>query len=438
MILGEASGIFVKSLTVLYVEDDFDVREQLSQFLKRRVSRLLLAENGQEGLNSYRVHRPDLIITDILMPIMDGLEMSREIRKIDQEVPIIVTTAFEQTNYLLRSIEIGIDKYIVKPINTDLLTNTIHDCAARIKEREDLRLAAKVFDNSLEAILITDANNNICLINPAFTEMTGYSEQDVIGKNPQLLSSGRHDGDFYREMWQEIQKNGSWKGEIWNQRKNGDIYPEWLSINLLKNQFGEVTHYVGIFSDISERKAAEEKIRHLAHHDPLTSLPNRNMLYDRMKIALANAQRKQEQIAVLLFDLDNFKNVNDTFGHQTGDALLVKLAEKVNGILRAGDTFCRLGGDEFVVVLTEITERKDVERVAENLLKVITPDLKINGVKMGVTPSIGIAFYPKDGNDLETLLKQADISMYVSKRKGGNIYQFYEQDEQNNKLNSGG
>lgn len=430
MSYSELSEDFLKTLTVLYVEDDTDVCEQLSQYLRRRVGTLLVARNGAEGLEIFNTNQPDMIITDILMPVMDGLEMAREIRQTNLNIPIIVTTAFEQSSYLMRSIEIGIDKYVTKPIDTNLLYAAIENCAKRLKADEQLRLAAKVFETSIEAILITDTNNAICWVNPAFTNTTGYSSEESIGQNPRFLSSGRQDAVFYSAMWAEIAKQGYWKGEIWNRRKNGEIYPEWLSVSALTNGRGEVTHHVGIFSDISERKAAEEQIRHLAQHDPLTGLPNRNLLRDRMEVALANAYRKQEKVALMMLDLDNFKHVNDTYGHQVGDKLLLEVANRLQDLFRASDTVCRLGGDEFVVVLNEMADISDAIRAAEKLLQTIRPDMAIDGQAMGIGPSIGIAVYPHDGADLDGLLRNADIAMYEAKRAGGKGFRFFTETDQ--------
>ncbi len=424
----ELNKNYLKTLIVLYVEDDIDVREQLSQYLRRRVGVLLIAKNGSEGLEIYRKEQPDMIITDILMPVMDGLEMAAEIRKTDFNTPIIVTTAFESSSYFMRSIDIGVDKYVTKPIDTASLDNAMQKCANRLKINEQLRLAYKVFDNSMEAILITDANNNIYWTNPAFTNITGYSNEEVIGKNPRLLSSSKQDATFYEAVWTELSTKGYWKGEIWNKRKNGEIYPEWLSINLLLDARGKVTHHVGIFSDISDHKAAEDKIKYLATHDPLTGLPNRNLLSDRMKVALAHADRKQEQVALMMLDLDNFKRVNDTYGHKIGDMLLIEVAKLLVGMFRASDTICRLGGDEFVIVLNDIADMTYTCRAAGNILKTITPELAIEDHAMGISPSIGIARYPKDGMDLDTLLKNADIAMYSAKHNGGNTFHFFSED----------
>lgn len=421
----ELNGDYLKTLTVLYVEDDVDVRDQLAEYLRRRVARLLIASHGAEGLEVYRQEKPDLIVTDILMPVMDGLDMAREIRKIDFGVPIIVTTAFEQSNYLLRSIEVGVDKYVTKPINTELLYENLLKCTERLQTIEQLRLAAKVFENSVEAILITDTTNTLRWVNRAFTETTGYSQEEVIGKNPKILSSGKQDSEFYQQMWNEIRENGSWKGEIWNRRKNGEIYPELLSVSVLRDVRGKITHYVGIFSDISERKASEEKILHLAHHDNLTGLPNRNLLYDRLTLALSGARRNHKKLALLFVDLDNFKAVNDGYGHHVGDELLKEVAQRLSGLFRSSDTVARLGGDEFLILINEVSDEAAAVAAAEKILAAIPSDLEIGGKKMGVTPSIGIAIYPEHGENLETLIQHADDAMYASKNAGRATFAFY-------------
>ncbi len=262
MIQKDLNGDFLKTLTILYVEDDPDARDQLGRFLQRRVGALITAENGAQGLEAFRSRRPQIIITDIQMPVMDGLTMSHEIRKLDAAVPIIVVTAFEQTEYLLRSIEIGLDKYVAKPVNPDRLHAALLDCASRLAAESRLRLAARVIDNSREAIMITDAARIIVSVNRAFTDVTGYTAEEAVGDSPaRLLSSGKQDSAFYAAMWEEIRTRGCWCGEIRNKRKNGQIYPEWLSVTALSDACGRVTNYIGMFSDISERKHLEEQLR---------------------------------------------------------------------------------------------------------------------------------------------------------------------------------
>jgi PAS domain S-box-containing protein len=262
MMQSEINGDFLKTLTVLYVEDDPDAREQLGRFLQRRIGTLITAQNGAAGLDAFGNQRPDIVITDIQMPVMDGLTMSSEIRKLDASIPIIVVTAFEQTDYLMRSIEIGMDKYVAKPVDPDRLVTALQACAARLYSEKKLRLAARVFDSSQEAIIITDADHIIISVNRAFTEVTGYSAAEALGGNPiRLLSSGKQNQAFYDTMFGEIAIRGYWRGELWNRRKNGQIYPEWLSMTTLTDGQGRITHYIGMFSDISDRKLMEEQLR---------------------------------------------------------------------------------------------------------------------------------------------------------------------------------
>ena len=247
---------FLKSLTVLYVEDDADTREQLSPFLRHRTGTLLTAQDGLEGLELFRQCRPHIVITDIQMPLLDGLE----IRDLDPNVPIVIATAFEQVDYLLRSIEVGVDQFVGKPIDSRRLEVVLLACARRLRGEQQQRLAAEVFDSSLEAIVITDAGNRIVSVNRAFTRLTGYRAEEVLGETPKLLASGRHDQDFYRRMWDSIRTTGSWQGEICNRRKNGEVYPENLTITTLVDRQGGITNYIAMFSDITERKAAEERL----------------------------------------------------------------------------------------------------------------------------------------------------------------------------------
>jgi len=416
---------YLKSLTVLYVEDDEDVRRQLEQFLCRRVGTLITAENGAEGLEAFLTHRPQIVITDVKMPVMDGLSMASEVRKMDETVPVIVTTAFEQTDYLLRSINIGVDQYVTKPVNTDRLYQGLLSCAYRLRVEQRLKLAATVFDNCLEAIVITDADNRIVSANRVFCQITGYGLDEVLGKDPRLLSSGSHDRAFYKALWRELIEKGSWQGEIYNRRKDGSVYPEWLSITTLSDVHGRITNYIGMFSDISKRKAYEEHIRQLAMQDPLTGLPNRHLLKARFEMSVATASRNRQMLALLYVDLDNFKQVNDTLGHHVGDEVLKEVSNRLQGVFRSSDTISRLGGDEFVVVIDAVGRESDAASAADKVLESLAGPMILTEGEVIVTPSIGIACYPKDGEDLETLIRHADGAMYDAKRSGKNGYRFY-------------
>lgn len=291
---------------------------------------------------------------------------------------------------------------------------------------EKLRLTDKVFEYSSEAILITDQNNRIITVNRGFTEQTGYELEDVIGKDPKLLSSGRHNPDFYREMWTSLHEDGHWSGEMWDRRKDGAVYPKWLSINAVRDpDNGQLTHYIAIFADISQRKAAEERIRHMAHHDALTSLPNRMLLQDRLRQALAKARHDHRQVAVMFIDLDRFKTINDSLGHYVGDMLLQEIARRLSNCIRESDTVARLGGDEFVIVLESIPSPDEVQRVADSMITEVSRPLLLEEHELYVTPSIGISMAPLDGSDVDTLMRNADTAMYQAKNTGGGNYQFF-------------
>ncbi len=415
----------LKQFTVLYVEDDEDIRDQLAHFLRRRVGTLHTAVNGHEGLLSFEAFKPDIVVTDILMPVMNGLEMAEKIKGLSPSTPVIVTTAFNETHFFLKAIDIGVDKYVIKPVNTDLLGEVLLQCARAMQSEVERGLAAAVFENSSDAIVVSGRDNRIISVNPAFSEITGYQREEALGRDPGMLSAGRQSREFYLEMWNCLREGGKWSGEIWNRRKSGEIYPEWLSISTVKNLQDEITHYVGIFSDITERKQAEERVRHLAHYDALTDLPNRTLFHDRLQQALIQAQRSHDQVAVMFIDLDRFKIINDTLGHNVGDLLLQAVAQRLLNCVRQGDTVCRQGGDEFVILLPQISHAEDAALVAQKILDSINRVFVLDGHELHIGASIGISFFPADGVDAEALMKNADVAMYRAKELGRNNYQFY-------------
>ncbi|NEX17988.1 MAG: sensor domain-containing diguanylate cyclase [Halochromatium sp.] len=553
---------YLRTLSVLYVEDEDDIREELAVFLRRRVATVHTAANGRAGLDAFSQYRPDLVITDIRMPVMTGLEMAERIRAINPATPVIITTAFEETRYFQKAIELGVDQYLTKPLNLDSLAAALLKCARLIRAetalreveeryhllfqlshiaisvaetaaaigdrpnaliadgqitdcnaalssllgyaRQDeltalqfgdllmpealgrvnrlirdelllrgfssecevdlrhrdgravpvivqfilrrdaagqaietwavmrdlseqrraehaLRLAAGVFDNADEAILLSDRDNRILSVNRSFSRLTGYAQAEVIGRNPRLLQSGRHGPAFYAQLWETLLASGHWQGEIWNRRKEGEVFPEWLSITAVRDSQGQVLNFIGIFSDLSQIKAATQEIEFLAHYDPLTRLANRRLLEDRTGQLIALAARQHSQLALMFIDLDRFKVVNDSLGHATGDAILECVAHRLRTTMREVDVLARLGGDEFVCVLPEIAETREGSQalvVARRLLKVLNEPMQIAEHALTVTSSIGISLYPTDGVDYETLLKQADAAMYSAKKTG--------------------
>ena len=298
----------------------------------------------------------------------------------------------------------------------------------RKQAEEDLRIAATAFETD-ECIMITDKNANIIRVNRAFTELTGYDSADVIGKNPSLFHSGRQDPAFYRTMWKALSEDKFWQGEIWNRRKNGDIYPEWLTITGVADAQGNLTHYVAVFSDITQRKLDEEKISFLAYHDKLTGLPNRTLFYDRLSQAMSHVRRNGGRFALMFVDLDGFKAVNDGYGHDAGDEVLRVTAKRLLSCVRDVDTVARLGGDEFAIVLGEVTQPVDISAVAEKIIhKAMQPVLLHDDRKCGVGASIGIAIYPDDGTEIDSLMGAADAAMYQSKSAGKGTYTFSSKD----------
>ena len=542
---------YLKKLSILYVEDDESIRALLCKFfLKRHGIEIIPAVNGAEGLMLFKLHQPDVVITDISMPIMDGLTMSDAIRKINPNTPIIVTTGFEESQYFQHAIDLDVTKYVTKPVNFKILESALLKCTRVIRmelalqeseerlrlvlegaelafwdwdivkgcvnrnkmwaemlgytfeeinhttkqwtdfihpdDREkaiksirdtldgiikvhkieyrmlhkdgsikwvldhanvvkrdengkpirmsgthsdiseqkqaeiELHIAATVFE-SQEGMLITDSEGVILKINRAFTKITGYYAADVIGKTPRVLQSGLHDDVFYDLLWESVNATGEWKGEIWNKRKNGEIYPEWLTITAVKSHDDDVivTHYVGTLLDITERKNRENQIHQLAFYDSLTDLPNRRLLTERLKQSISIERRAKKQLAVMMMDLDRFKAVNDTFGHAAGDELLKQAAVRIKSHLRDNDTVARLGGDEFVVILADVNNQKDATHVAYLLIKnLMQPFVLTQSDNVEIGASIGISFFPQDGEDGEVLMNKADIALYQAKRNG--------------------
>jgi diguanylate cyclase (GGDEF)-like protein/PAS domain S-box-containing protein len=305
-----------------------------------------------------------------------------------------------------------------------------YDITERKLLEQNLRVAATAFE-SQEGMFVTDARNVILRVNQAFTDITGYTTEEAVGRKANLLKSGRHDAAFYARMWESLGQRGVWRGEVWNRRKNGEVYPEWLTITAVKDDAGEVTHYVATLTDITLRKAAEDEIKHLAFYDPLTRLPNRRLLLDRLRQALASTSRSGRNGALLFIDLDRFKTLNDTLGHSVGDLLLQQVGQRLATCIREGDTVARLGGDEFVVMLEDLNNNleestKQTEAVGEKILATLGQPYLLDGHEHHSTPSIGITLFRGHHYSIDELLKQADMAMYRSKNAGRNTLRFFD------------
>ncbi len=302
----------------------------------------------------------------------------------------------------------------------------ISDVSQRKQAATKLHQAASVFTSSQEGILITDAERRILDVNPAFTRITGYDRAELLGKNPRVLSSGRQSAEFYAELWKTLTETGSWHGELWNRRKSGEIYPEHLSIDTVRDIHGAVTQYVAVFTDITGQKQHQAELDRIAHYDPLTGVPNRRLLVDRLGQATARARRKGSLLAVCYLDLDGFKLVNDQHGHASGDGLLIETASRLLKVLRGEDTLARMGGDEFVLLFTDLVKPQEVDIVLNRVLSAVSAPMLIGGTSVSVSASIGVTLYPHDDVSADTLLRHADQAMYRAKEAGKNRYHVFD------------
>ncbi|GAB2883453.1 hypothetical protein GCM10027046_10000 [Uliginosibacterium flavum] len=300
---------------------------------------------------------------------------------------------------------------------------------AEARQRDRDRLAATVFTHSREGIVIANADVRIVDVNEAFTRITGYSREDALGKNPRLLSSGQHSREFYVEVWRKLLGEGYWFGEFWNRRKNGELFVSQITISAVRGSRGEIQNFVSLFSDITPMKERQLQLEHIAHHDTLTRLPNRALLADRLRQAMVHSQRRGQLLALVFVDLDGFKAVNDSYGHDVGDVLLITLAERMRIALREGDTLARIGGDEFVVILVDLEQRQDCEPVLERLLQAAAAPVQERKRVLQVSASAGVTFYPQAGVDADQLIHQADQAMYLAKQAGKNCYRIYDEEE---------
>jgi diguanylate cyclase (GGDEF)-like protein/PAS domain S-box-containing protein len=299
------------------------------------------------------------------------------------------------------------------------------DITTEKEQHQRLMLSMLLYENSSEAMMISDANNNIIAVNPAFTRLTGYAASEVQGRNPRLLSSGRQDGVFYRKMWEQLQQWGVWQGEIWNRRADGREYAEWLTIRVLRDSNGAIERYLAMFSDITEKKQSNELIWHQANFDALTGLPNRQLFLDRLALEVKKASRTGSGLALLMIDLDHFKDINDALGHSYGDQLLTAVSHRISASVRESDTVARLGGDEFTVILTDLSQRDVIDRVAQAILSTLSQPFDLNHETIFLSASIGISTCPSDASEGEALLQHADQAMYTAKSEGRGHFRYY-------------
>jgi len=593
----------MEQLSILIVDDDKTTTSILNHMLNPYADIILTAADGIEGLARFKEFSPDIILSDINMPRMNGLEMVEKIRKIDENVKIAIFTDFENRDILLKAIELGVNQFLSKPFASKSFSKTIQQLYTEVVEkrrsnleiqrqqnilhainkmshnflqqsdwtealhqemknlkqasnmssifiyqneekksslsahqllyindnpeakskkhihyrkhyfmrwknqleknlpvngsREDydkskkklldlfkinsllilpifvqnkwwgflgigdehkqilestnvemlstaasiigaainnrnnlksLEMSSAVSEHTMDGVLITNNNNQIVHVNDAFTSITGYPSSSVLGKDPKILRSGQHDKHFYQKIWNQLSINGYWQGEITNRKKNGEIYIEWLSINAIKNAQGHTENFIGIFSDVTHQRKDAHNQAYLATHDPLTGLSNRLLFNDRLEHAIDHAERFQKCIALIFCDLDNFKPINDTFGHSAGDEILKKVAHSLKGILRKEDTVCRFGGDEFVILVEELESFEYLDNILQRINNLSCNPCLIEGNSISIGMSIGASIYPDDGRDPQTLIKAADSAMYRAKNSGKNCVQYSKTD----------
>lgn len=428
----------VNKAKILIVDDNANNRLAIRTILKGINAELHEVDNGFDALSMAFSNEYALILLDVQMPEIDGYEVCEQLRADinTAETPVIfLTAAYKENIDKMRGYSAGATDYLTKPIDDHILKAKVHVFLRLYSQYQQLqenntalKLAASVFE-SQQGMMITDANNIIIRVNKAFTEITGYSVDEIIGKNPKLLKSGRHGNDFYQVLWTALITTGTWQGEIWNKCKNNEIYPGWLTITSVKNDKNVVTHYIGTMTDITKYKMAEEQIRQLAFYDPLTGLPNRRLLVERLQHAIDMRSRDNRLVALMMLDLDNFKPVNDSLGHLAGDELLQQVAKRLLNRLRNVDTIARLGGDEFTVLLENINSAEDAAYVAENIIADLNKVFLLNlDYKVHIGVSIGISLCNQHNTTPKLLMDHADMALYKAKDNGRNCFVYFSEE----------
>lgn len=416
---------FLLQTRLLIVENDLRMSAHLQKILEHRVGEILLARDGGEGLRLWEMHAPDIVLTNIDLPVFDGFALVERIRAVDGDAAVVVMSSSSSLAMLHRIIDAGIDGYVIQPIDEMLLFGVLFRCMRDRQRVLDLKMASMVFEVANEGIMVTDENARILAVNPAFSEITGYRAHEVIGQRTRMLQSGVHGPDFYRAMWQTLLTHGRWAGEITNRRKDGSHYSQWLSIAAVNQDSGGAQRYVGLVSDISERKQEEERIRRLAHFDALTGLPNRALFEDRLQRAIVRARRYRQTLAVLYVDLDHFKAVNDTWGHAAGDEMLCVVSNRMLEVLRQSDTISRRGGDEFVILVDLQDHPEGIGNVCAKLVNEVSRPVPYGLFELCVGASIGVALYPNDAEQPDELLAAADVALYEAKASGRSRFNFF-------------
>ncbi len=416
-----------KKALFFVVDDDAVTRLMLCRFLERIGYVTMSMSDGAEAVEAFSEHPPDIVLLDAKMPNMNGFDACEKMKGLPggERVPVLMITGLNDDESVDRAYKVGAADFITKPIHWAILRNRVRYLLQNIEFERRLFLASSVYENTNEGIVVTDPEANIQSVNPAFSRITGYSDVEAIGRRMNLIRSGRHDVNFYKRFWDALKETGKWQGEFWNRRKDGTIYPQWLNISAIRGADGKTRNYVGIFSDLTALKESEENLLYLLGHDTLTDLPNRHLLQERLSYAINEAKSGGQMVAILLMDLDRFKVINDTMGHDVGDRLLVEVAKRLRQGLENNGTLGRMGGDEFGFIMPKLTHAEVAGQTAQTMLKTLIQAFVIDDMEYFIGASIGIGIYPLDGEDVKTLIKNTDAAMYHAKEQGRNNFQFY-------------
>lgn len=416
------SMVSVGQTSLLYVEDDDVSREYMAHYLSRRMGMVYVANNGVEGLALFKKHRPKIVLTDISMPQMDGLELAAEIRKLDKDVPIVMISGSDNAEDAERMFELGVSRFHMKPLDSDKLNDTIQACVRHANALDQLRLSASAFQTSSLSVITTDKNKHIVAANPAFLRRTGYTQGEVLGHSPAMLSAGKYQASHYQVMWQVLDESGSWSGELQCQHKSGVLLSEWLTVNAAIGKDGILTGYHFIFSDSSEREMNEEKFLQLSMHDGLTQLPNRAMFADRSQDLLASGRN----LALVCINIDCFTEINKVHGVSVGDKVLQAFAQMMLNCVGIQDVVCRLGGDEFGILMLDHVGLESITAAVSGLARTISQPIAVNGLEIRLQASIGISLYPSDGETYEDLVKSSYSAMNQAQLAGGNTTRLFD------------
>ena len=418
----------------ILIIDDTPANLQLLGSILEQDYLVQVATSGERGLQLAQKSHPDLILLDIMMPVMDGFEVCRQLKLNSKlaSIPVIFITALIDNSTEEKCLALGAVDFLTKPLNIKLARLRIDNFMERealrreVIMKKQLKLAASVFNHSHDAILITDADNKIIDVNASFTRITGYELNEVLGENPSILHSGKQNKAFYQTMWGQLLKNEFWDGEMWNQHKDGTSLAVEESISVITDSEGNIDHFLGIFSDITLRKTHEEDLKKIAYFDELTGTPNRTLLADRLEQGIAQSVRRKKTMALCFLDLDGFKQVNDQFGHDTGDKLLIETTQRIYMCLRKVDTLSRIGGDEFIILLLDLNAEDEFIISIERILDALQQPFLIDDNSISISASIGVTLFPQNDNDSDMLLRHADQAMYTAKQKGKNQYHLFD------------